>query len=146
MGNKIEIKKGVVVSIESSEASDRTTGVPSALILSYDKGIQGVILPLDKNHNLGLGDNVILKTNGKKEPRVKHDIPKYGLVRMGGVLYRSDDFSLSKVRTGETIVREMSEAEDEYGDRKYGLGFSFMRSPSTVMPRNLGTHTRKQLR
>lgn len=55
-------------------------------------------------------------------------IPRNGLFKRGGVLFRSIEFCIFRVRTGEELTREMGKAEDAYLDRSNRVG-SLIRSP-----------------
>lgn len=77
--------------------------------------------------------------NGSSHSQREHSIiPKNGLFKIGDITYRSIDGKLFKVRTGEEVVQQMSEALDKYE----GVGRSILQSPFSRVPEGVQRHTR----
>jgi len=67
--------------------------------------------------------------NGNSHSEEQNPVtPRNGLFERNGVLYRSIEYDVFRVRTGEEFTREMSEKENTYLDGSNRVG-SLIRSP-----------------
>ena len=67
-------------------------------------------------------------------------IPRNGLFERGGVLFRSVNFDVFRVTSGEEFTRRMGKAEDRYLDESCRVG-SLIRSPMFGATEGAQKHT-----
>jgi len=80
--------------------------------------------------------------NGSSHPEKEHPIiPENGLVKVEGVLFRSIEGQLFRVRTGEEMAQQMSRAEDDFMN-EFCPQDSIIKSPLSIVPEGRQKHTR----